>query len=77
MTSPPFTPGLHCSSRDRNLFLISCAAALEKVMTRMVEGLAMPESIRRRTLSARTKVLPLPGPAITAQGPCPWQMALC
>ena len=46
-------------------------------MTRMVEGSAMPESIRRRTLSARTKVLPLPGPAITAQGPCPWQMALC
>ena len=55
---------------------ISAAAALEKVSTKMEDGKTSSDLIRYWILFTRTKVLPLPGPAMTAQGPAPWQMAV-
>jgi hypothetical protein len=52
------------------------AALLVKVIAQILYGL-IPESISAAIRYVMTRVLPLPGPAITSKGPSVWKTAFC
>jgi len=72
MASLLATPRLStsCAARSR----ISAAALLVKVMAAMCSG-AIPARSSRPILWVMTRVLPLPAPAMTRQGPDRWATA--
>ena len=62
-------------SKLKTLCFISLAALLEKVRAKIFSGKTLRESIKYAILYVKTRVLPLPAPAIILSGPSLYKTA--